>query len=312
MSLQDAIFRLSRFWAAEGCLVLPPRELEIPGGVLHPDAFFRLLDAEPWHAAYLQPVRRPLDGRYGRHPFRLARHLQFQVLLKGPGDDARDLYLRSLEELGLELGAHDLRFAEWHWEAFSLDAWGLGWHVLIDGLGVTRMTYLQQVAGRAVEPVAVEISYGLERLLMAVRRVKSAFDLPWAVGGPSYGELWRRDEDELTRYAVEVAAVELVERQLVLLREGARRALDAGLLRLAYELTVRSLFEIDVLEMRGELSLRGRQERLGQVRELIHEVAARYLEPPKAAAPKEEPVAAPPEERAKTRKKRKKRKSPKG
>lgn len=311
MSLQDAIFRLSSFWAAQGCLVLPSCPLEIPGGILHPDAFFRLLDAAPWRAAYLQPVRRPLDGRYGRHPSRLARHLQFQVLLKAPDDDLRGRYLASLEALGLDLAVHDLRFAEWHWQARSLDAWGLGWNVLVDGLGVARMTFLQQVAGRAIDPVAVEISYGLERLVMAVARVRNVFELPWSDGGPSYGDLWRRDEEELTRYAAEVADAEAVERRLALCLEDARRALDAGLLRLAYEQTVRSLKEIDLLETRGEPSIRDRERRLGQVRELIHAVAARYLD--ERTGPRDEAPGAAAEEKPApaTRKKAGKRKDAK-
>ncbi len=278
MNVQDAIFRLSRFWADQGCLVLPPCELEIPGGILHPEVFFRLLDPKPWRAAYLQPVRRPLDGRYGRHPYRLGRHLQFQVVVKAPGGDVRELYLKSLEDLGLELADHDLRFAEWNWEALSLDAWGLGWHVLVDGLGVTRMTFLQQVAGRQLDPVALEISYGVERLLMAITRADDTFRLPWSDDGTEYGELWRRDEVELSRYAVEVADVDLVERQLAVLAEEARVALDAGLVRLSYELTVKALRGIDLLEMRGRLSTRERVERLSGVREMVREVAARYLD----------------------------------
>lgn len=311
MSLQDAISRLSSFWAARGCLVLPPCTLEIPGGILHPDVFFRLLDPEPWRAAYLQPVRRPLDGRYGRHPSRLARHLQFQVLLKAPDDDVRGLYLASLEDLGLELAVHDLRFAEWYWEALSLDAWGLGWHVLVDGLGVARMTFLQQLAGREVDPVAVEISYGLERLMMTVSRVRNAFELPWADGGPSYGDLWRRDEEELTRWAAEVADPEAVERQLALHLENARRALDDGLLRLAYEQTVKSLREIDLLETRRELSIRDCEERLGRVRDLVLEVAARYLAERTGPQVEEEPAAAEEEPAPDTKKKARKRKDAK-
>ena len=273
MNLQDAIAALSRFWAAEGCLVLPPCELEVPGGILHPQAFFRLLDPEPWRAAYLQPVRRPLDGRYGRHPYRLARHLQFQVVVKAPGGDLRDLYLRSLEELGLELADHDLRFAEWSWEAFSIDALGLGWRVLVDGLSVTRMTFLQRLAGRELDPVAVEISYGLERLVMALTQENDVFRLPWAEGGPEYGDLARRDEIELSRYAVEVADADVLERRLEILEEQARQALDADLVRLAYETAVESLPTIDLLDARGRLSIRGREERLARVRDLVGAVA---------------------------------------
>ncbi len=326
MNVQDAIFRLSRFWAAQGCLVLPPCDLEIPGGILHPEVFFRLLDPEPWRAAYLQPVRRPLDGRYGHHPYRLGRHLQFQVVVKAPGGDMRELYLESLEDLGLEPADHDLRFAEWNWEALSLDAWGLGWHVLVDGLGVTRMTFLQQVAGRQLDPVALEISYGVERLLMTITRAGDAFQLPWAGDGPEYGELCRRDEVELSRYANEVADVDVVERQLAVLADEARVALDAGLVRLAYELTVKALRGIDLLEVRGRLSTRDRAERLSRVRERIREVAARYLdeeanpavEVPEPESPKAEeaepentePAPAEPVKRKRKSKRKSKRKEP--
>lgn len=296
MNVQEAIFRLSRFWADQGCLVLPPAEFEIPGGILHPDTFFRLLDPDPWRAAYLQTVRRPLDGRYGRHPFRLGRHLQFQVILKAPDDGVRERYLASLAELGFELAVHDVRFTEWNWRALSLDAWGLGWQVHLDGLGVTRLTFLQQVAGRDLDPVAVEISYGVERLLMVLTRTKDAFRLSWAEDGPEYGELWLRDEIELSRYVREVADVGAVERQLDVLREEALRALDAGLVRRAYELTIRSLQGIDVLDARGELSARQRTERLAGIRELVRAVAGRYLarDEPAGGRVGEKPAAAEP------------------
>ncbi len=320
MNVQDAIFRLSHFWAGEGCLVLPACELEIPGGILHPDAFFRLLDAQPWRAAYLQTVRRPLDSRYGRHPFRLGRHLQFQVILKAPPEDVRDRYVKSLEDLGLRLALHDLRFTEWSWEALSLDAWGLGWQVHLDGLAVTRLTFLQQVAGHDLDPVAAELSYGVERLLMAVTRTRDAFRLPWSEGGPDYGELWRPGEVELSRYALEVADVGAVERRLANLREEARQALDAGLVRLAYELVVQSLQGVDLLETRGELSTRERLVRLGRIRDMVGEVARRYLAekaPAKeggaaagADAAEAESAAAEPE-KAKKKKQRAKRKAAK-
>ena len=162
MNVQDAIFRLSHYWAEAGCLVLPPCEYEIPGGILHPDTFFRLLDDEPWQAAYMQTVRRPLDGRHGRHPFRLGRHLQFQVILKAPGKGVREQYLGSLEDLGLELALHDLRFSEWKWQAYSLDAWGLGWQVHLDGLGITA----DDAYHRASSERLVEGGYaGLAQLL---------------------------------------------------------------------------------------------------------------------------------------------------
>ncbi|MCP4661676.1 MAG: glycine--tRNA ligase subunit alpha [bacterium] len=277
-TLQDTILQLSRFWAGEGCLLLPPCDFEVPAGIMHPDAFFRLLGRKPWRAAYLQPIRRPLDGRHGKHPYRLSKHLQFQVLLKAPPDDVPGLYLRSLEELGFELRHHDVRFAEWQWESRSLGARGLGWHVQLDGLGVTRLTYLQQAAGRILEPVSAEISYGIERLAMALAQARNAFHLRWAVDGLDYGRLRQRDEVELSRYASEVADVDYLRRGLGELEKEARRCLEADLLRPTYELAIKGLQAIELLETRGELSAYERDGWLDRMRELVAAAAERYLE----------------------------------
>jgi len=276
--LQDAILQLSRFWASEGCLLLPPCDFEVPAGIMHPDAFFRLLGRKSWRAAYLQPIRRPLDGRHGKHPYRLSKHLQFQVLLKPPPEDVPGLYLRSLGELGFKLSVHDVHFAEWQWESRALGARGLGWHVQLDGLRVTRLSYLQEAAGRALEPVSAEISYGLERLVMALAQTRNAFQLRWAADGPEYGRLRQRDEVELSRYGSEVADVDYLRRGLGELEEEARRCLEADLLRPAYELAIKALQAIELLETRGELSPRERDGWLGRVRELVIAAADRYLE----------------------------------
>jgi len=233
VTLQDAILRLSRFWADEGCLLLTPCDFRINAGTLHPDVFSALLGPEPCRLAYLQPVRRPLDGRLGRHPYRLAKHLQFQVVIQDPADDLRDVYLRSLQDLGLELGVHDLRFVEWSWEAPALGGTGRGWHVLLDGLGVSRVTYLLELAGAALEPVGLEISYGLERLLMCLAGARSAYLLPWAENGPEYGRLRRAEEIEMSRWATELADPEVLGQQLALAESEAQRCLDAGLPRAA-------------------------------------------------------------------------------
>lgn len=304
MAVQEGIFELTRYWAAQGCLVLPPCEAKIPAGTLHPDVFFHLLDGKSWRAAYLQPVRRPLDGRHGRHPYRLARHLQLQVVLQGTGEDVRELYLESLRALGCDLAAHDLRFTEWNWESQALGAWGLGWHVQLDGLGVTRLTFVQQLAGIELQPVAVEISYGLERLLMALARVRSVFQLPWRDGGASYGDLHRPAELEHSRWAVEVAGVEATQRRLEDLAHEARAALEADLPRFAYELAVGVLYSIDLLDARGQLTARERHQRLEGVRELVTAAAERYLggQRGEAAGPEEktgeEPGAEPAREQA--------------
>lgn len=278
MAVQEGLLTLSKFWADKGCLVLSPAELEIPSGELHPEVFFRLLEGGTWRAAYLQGVRRPLDGRHGRHPYRLARHLQFQVVLQGTDDDVRALYLESLRALGCDLAVHDVRFTEWVWEARSIAAWGLGWHVVLDGLGVTRLTFIQELGGREMHPAPVEISYGVERLLMSLTEVKSAYELPWAEGGVAYGELRRPGELEHSRYAVEVAGVDALTRQLEDFADEARSALGAGLPLLAYELAVRSVHAIDLLDARGVLAGGQREEHIERIANIVTAAADYYLE----------------------------------
>lgn len=269
IALQQAVMELQRFWATEGCLLLPSCDFEIAAGTLHPDTFFHLLGGEPWRAAYLQPVRRPLDGRRRDHPFRLAKHLQFQVLLKPPPEDIQGLYLRSLSAVGFELEVHDARFADWSWESAALGAWGSGWHVLVDGLGITRMTFLQQAAGQALEPVSVELTYGLERLAMLLAGVATADDVAWAEGGPRYGRLRRRDEAEFSQNAFEVADTADHRQRFDALEREARRRLAGP----AYELTVQGLLPIEILETRGDLSARERDDRTGRVEHLVSAAA---------------------------------------
>jgi glycyl-tRNA synthetase alpha chain len=286
-SLQETLLRLTRFWAGEGCLWLPPCDFEVEAGTFHPDSFFRLLGPEPWRAVLLQPVRRPLDGRRREHPYRLQKHLQLQVTIKPPPEDLQALYLRSLEALGCDLTVHDLRFAEWHWQSTALDAWGAGWHVLIDGLGVTRLTYLQEAAGKALEPPTAELSYGLERLTMLLAGEPSAADLEWVEGGPAYGALRLADESEWSRYVLAVADVGVLRRQLADLLAEADRCLEAGLARPAYELAVKGLQGVDVLEARGDLTVFERRRWLEEVQSRVSAAALLHLdgrEPPPAQA----------------------------
>jgi glycyl-tRNA synthetase alpha chain len=296
MAIQEGIAELTRFWADKGCLVLAPTELEIPAGELHPDVFFRLLDGGTWNAAYLQGVRRPLDSRHGRHPYRLTRHLQFQVVLQGFEGNVRELYLDSLRALGFDLSAHDLRFTEWVWEARSIASWGLGWHVELDGLGVTRLTFMQKLGGRELRPTPIGISYGVERLFMSKARVRSTFELPWVKGGADYGDLRRQSEIEHSHYAVEVAGVDVIKRQIEDLHSEARSALAADLPRVAYELAVRSVYAIDLLDARGVLAGGEREERLHRVGALVTAAAEHYLgtgEPPTEADNEKAAVAEP-------------------
>ncbi len=288
LQLQDVILKLQQFWASRGCLLLPACDFAIPFAASHPDAFFGVLAPGRWRAVFVQPVRRPLDGRYGEHPYRLGKHLQLQVVLKPAPPDVQGLYLQSLEALGLELALHDLRFADWSWSPRSLGGRGSGWHALLDGLGVTRLTFLDRLAERDLSPPHVEIAYGVERLAMTLQGAESAFQLGWSQDGVDYGRLRSRDEDELTRYAFDIADPEALARRLEVLGNETERCLAEGLARAAYELAVSCLEPIDLLEARGELSARERADRLDRVRRWV--VAAAQIADGQREA--EEPPAA--------------------
>ena len=293
-NLQEAVLRLQRFWSAQGCLRLPPCDFAAPFATLHPDAFFRLIGNEPWRVAFVQPVRRPLDGRHGEHPYRLAKHHQLEVVLKPPPKDVQSLYLESLEVLGLDPRLHDVRFAEWTWEPRSLGARGSGWHAVVDGLGVTRLTYLERLADRALDPPAVELSYGLERLLMRLQDVPSAFEVNWSNDGTDYGRLRHRDEAETSRYVCEIADVEALRLRLQSFDREAGRCLEAQLAQPAYEQAVRCLEPLDILEARGDMTARERSSWLEQIRGRVRSAADLYLGRP-AAGDSPEPALASPE-----------------
>ncbi len=275
-SLQDAVLRLKRFWASQGCRLLPPCDFAVPFAGLHPDVFFGVLAEEPCRAAFLQPVRRPLDGRFGEHPYRLTRHLQLLVVLQPPPADVQRLYRQSLEAVGLTLPLHDLRFIECSWTTRSLGSFGTGWHALLDGLGVTRLTFLERLADRDLDAPCVEISYGIERLVMTLQGAASAFQLAWSQHDAGDEPRRRRLERELSRYATEVADCDRLRGRLETLDGESERCLAAGLGRSAYELAVRCLEPIDLLEARGELPARDRADWLDRVRERV--VAAAVLE----------------------------------
>lgn len=200
MTFQDLIFKLSDYWSAQGCLIQQPMDTEMGAGTMHPETFLRVLGPDSWNVAYVQPCRRPADGRFGENPNRLLKHHQFQVILKPAPDDVQDLYLQSLEACGIDLRAHDVRFEEDNWESPTLGAWGIGWQVLYDGLEITQFTYFQQAGGLDLAPVAVELTYGLERFAMSLQGVDNIFDLEWA-RGVKYGVVRSRDEVEQSKYA---------------------------------------------------------------------------------------------------------------
>ena len=199
LTFQDLILRLQNFWAERGCMIEQPLDLEVGAGTMHPATFLRVLGPEPWNVAYVQPSRRPADGRYGDNPFRLGKHYQFQVVLKPSPLDVQDIYLDSLRAMGLDLARHDIRFEEDNWESPTLGAWGIGWQVMFDGMEISQFTYFQQAGGVELSPISAELTYGLERIAMVLQRVDSAFDIEWAPG-VKYGDVRLRDEVEQSKY----------------------------------------------------------------------------------------------------------------
>ncbi|MEM1201771.1 MAG: glycine--tRNA ligase subunit alpha [Acidobacteriota bacterium] len=301
-SLEQVIGRLSEFWRERGCVPVASSGLPLPVGLMHPRAFFGLLGTGPWRAAWLQPVHRPMDVRHGRHPFRTGRHLQFQVVLREPpAGEVRGWYLDSFAHLGLDRSVRDFRLLDLKWGLASLGASGRGWRLKVDGLGVGRLIFLETLGGQTLDPPPVEISYGVEYVAMARDAAASdgdVFTLPWRndgeVVGPGYDPLRRLEEEELSRYAAEVAGVDHLRRTFEGLVAEARRCLDAGLAGPAYELAVQAVPMLDLLSVRGELQAQGRAAGLAEVRGLVGGAASLFRtgqgSPPK---PKPETRATP-------------------
>jgi glycyl-tRNA synthetase alpha chain len=277
-SFQELILTLTRFWADEGCVVQQPYDLEVGAGTMHPDTFLRALGPEPWKTAYVQPSRRPADGRYGDNPFRLGRHTQLQVILKPSPLDVQAVYVRSLEALGLDLKVHDLRFEEDNWESPTLGAAGVGWQVMLDGMEITQFTYFQQVGGLEVEPISAEITYGLERITMFLGRERNVYDIRWVPDGVTYGQVRHQDEVEQSKYAFEVADTEFVSAQFDGYEREARRCLDADLVLPAYECALKCSHLFNLLDARGAVSVTGRVALIARVRTLAVAVAKAYVE----------------------------------
>jgi glycyl-tRNA synthetase alpha chain len=275
-TFQDLIFSLSEFWAGEGCVLQQPYDLEVGAGTMHPDTFLRVLGPEPWRVAYVQPSRRPADGRYGDNPFRLGKHHQFQVVLKPAPADIQRLYLRSLEAIGLDLTVHDLRFEEDNWEAPTLGAWGVGWQVMLDGMEITQFTYFQQAGGIELSPISAEITYGLERLTMFIGLAKSIYDIEW-VSGVRYGEVRHQDEVEGSRYYFEVADVPFYQQIFEGMEREARRCLAAGLVLPAYECALKCSHAFNVLDARAAVSVTERVGLMKRVRDLAVGCAKAYV-----------------------------------
>ncbi len=275
LTFQQLILRLNHFWDQHGCALLQPYDMEVGAGTFHTATFLRAIGPEPWRAAYVQPSRRPKDGRYGENPNRLQHYYQYQVALKPSPANIQDLYLESLYAIGVDPKVHDIRFVEDDWESPTLGAWGLGWEVWLDGMEVTQFTYFQEVGSLACKPVLGEITYGLERLAMYLQDKESVYDLVWTPG-VSYGDVYHQNEVEQSKYNFEHANVELLLRLFTDFEGEARRLIGAGLALPAYEMVMKCSHTFNLLDARGAISVTERAAYIGRVRALSRLVAQAY------------------------------------
>ncbi|MDF1760640.1 MAG: glycine--tRNA ligase subunit alpha [Coxiellaceae bacterium] len=281
MVFQEMILTLQRFWAEQGCVVLQPYDLEVGAGTFHPATFLKAIGPEPWNAAFVQPSRRPTDGRYGDNPNRTQHYYQFQVVLKPSPDNIQELYLDSLRALGIDPLVHDIRFVEDNWESPTLGAWGLGWEVWQDGMEVTQFTYFQQVGGLECKPVTGEITYGLERLAMFVQGVDSMFDIVWAqtpAGPVTYGDVFHQNEVEMSTYNFEHADVDALFKQFDFYESQAAYLIKQQLPLVAYEMVLKASHTFNLLDARQAISVTERQRFILRVRKLAQSVASSYYE----------------------------------
>ncbi len=277
LTFQQLILRLNDFWDQRGCALLQPYDMEVGAGTFHTATFLRAIGPEPWKAAYVQPSRRPKDGRYGENPNRLQHYYQYQVALKPSPENIQDQYLESLVAIGVDPKVHDIRFVEDDWESPTLGAWGLGWEVWLDGMEVTQFTYFQEVGSIACKPVLGEITYGLERLAMYLQDKESVYDLVWTPG-VSYGDVYHQNEVEQSKYNFEQANVELLLRLFTDFEGEAKRLIGAGLALPAYEMVMKCSHTFNLLDARGAISVTERAAYIGRVRTLSRLVAQAYYD----------------------------------
>ncbi len=277
LTFQQLILKLNAFWDRQGCVLLQPYDMEVGAGTFHTATFLRAIGPEPWRAAYVQPSRRPKDGRYGDNPNRLQHYYQYQVVLKPSPLDIQDLYLESLQDLGVDAKQHDIRFVEDDWESPTLGAWGLGWEVWLDGMEVTQFTYFQEVGGLPCKPVLGEITYGLERLAMYLQSKESVFDLVWTEG-VSYGDVYHQNEVEQSKYNFELSNVEMLLRHFSEYEAEAKRLIAAQCVLPGYEMVMKASHTFNLLDARGAISVTERQAYIGRVRGLAKTVAQAYYE----------------------------------
>ena len=276
MLFQDMILALDAYWAAEGCVLQQPYDMEVGAGTFHPATFLRAIGPEPWRAAYVQPSRRPTDGRYGENPNRLQHYYQYQVVLKPSPLDVQDLYLGSLEALGIDPLVHDIRFVEDNWQSPTLGAWGLGWEVWLNGMEISQFTYFQQAGGIDCRPVTAELTYGLERVAMYLQGVDSVYDLAWT-GGVTYGDVYLQNEREMSAYNFTHAPVDTLFEWFETCEGESGRLTEAELPIPAYEMVLKASHVFNLLDARGALSVTERQRYLLRVRTIARGAARAWL-----------------------------------
>jgi glycyl-tRNA synthetase alpha chain len=276
MTLQELILALERFWNEQGCVIQQPYDIEVGAGTFNPATFLRVLGPEPWKVAYVEPSRRPTDGRYGENPNRLQHYYQYQVIMKPSPLAIQDMYLDSLRSFGIDPLAHDIRFVEDDWESPTLGAWGLGWEVWLDGMEITQFTYFQQAGGIDLKPVSVEITYGIERIAMYLQGVENVYDLTWT-DGIRYDDIHHQGEIEFSRYNFEEADVEMLLRLFEMYEGEAQKLLEKGLVLPAYDYCLKCSHTFNLLEARGAISVTERMSFILRVRAMARSCAELYL-----------------------------------
>jgi len=275
--IQEIIFNLEKYWSKKGCVILTPYGTEVGAGTMNPATFLRVLGPEPWSTAYVEPSRRPADGRYGENPNRVQQHYQFQVVIKPSPEDIQDSYLKSLEKIGIFRKEHDIRFMEGDWEAPTLGAWGLGWEVVLDGLEITQFTYFQQAGGIDLNPIPIEITYGIERLAMIVQQKDNIYELYWS-NNITYGEIQHQIEVEQSRYNFEEADTKMLFKLFSMFEKESQQLILKKLPIPAYDYTLKCSHTFNLLDARGAISVTERTGFIGRVRELAKQCAQLYIE----------------------------------
>ena len=277
MQFQEMILSLNKYWSDNGCIILQPYDIEKGAGTMNPATFLRALGPEPWNVAYVEPCRRPADGRYGDNPNRLQHYYQYQVILKPSPDNIQELYLKSLEILGIDLLKHDVRFVEDNWESPTLGAWGLGWEVWLDGMEVTQFTYFQQCGGIDCDPVCGEITYGLERLAMFIQNKENVYDIDW-IGDVKYGDVFHHNEVEYSKYNFEFSDATMLATLFDMYEKEAEHVLECGVVQPAYDYALKFSHVFNLLDARGAISVTERTHYIARVRNLAKKCAEAYVE----------------------------------